>query len=212
MDPPVPLTASRFAESFGATASQVSDLETLRERLAEANRVMNLVGPGTLADYWSRHVLDSAQLFHVEQQAKVWADVGAGAGFPGVVLAILLKDVPGARVHLIESRAKRARFLDAICGALTLPVVIHHARSETTSAPSGLEVVTARACAPLPRLFDFTAHFFAAGARGLFLKGRDVESELTEARRRWTFQARSIPSQSDSAGRLLRIEGLLRRA
>ena len=144
----------------------------------------------------------------MEQSARVWADVGAGAGFPGLVLAILLKQRPGSHVHLIESMAKRVRFLEEVVQALDLPVTIHHARAEEIAPPRGLQIVTARACAPFPRLFDYTRRFFEAGAQGLFLKGRDVESELTEAQRSWTFQAELIPSRSDPSGRVVRIEGL----
>jgi 16S rRNA (guanine527-N7)-methyltransferase len=164
-----------------------------------------------LSEFWLRHVLDSAQLFHVEQSALLWADVGAGAGFPGIVLAILLKERPGARVHLIESMAKRAGFLNRVVEALSLPAEVHHVRAEALKPPAGLEIVTARACAPFPRLFSYTAHFFRAGAKGVFLKGRGVESELTAARQSWTFQSDLVESLSDPAGRIVRIERLKRR-
>ena len=201
-------TSEDFAEAVGATNGQMSDLKTFQSFLAEANERMNLVGPSALPAFWRRHVFDSAQLLHVEQHASVWADVGAGAGFPGVVLAILLKGRPGACVHLIESMSKRVQFLAAVVQRLELPAIVHHARAERVDPPTGLQVLTARACAPFPRLFDYTRHFFRAGARGLFLKGRDVESELTEARRSWTFNAELIPSRSDPSGRVVRIERL----
>ena len=201
-----------FIETIGATAPQLADLEIFLRLLTERNAVMNLVGPSTLPNFWVRHALDSAQLFHVEQSADRWADIGAGAGFPGVVLAILLKHRPAAQVHLIESMAKRVRFLHEVCSILSLPAVIHHARAEETAPPPGLQVVTARACAPLTRLLGYAHPFFRAGARGVFLKGRDVESELTEARRHWTFQNRSLPSLSNPDGRIICIEGLAPRA
>ncbi len=169
---------------------------------------MNLVGPTALADFWVRHVLDSAQLLHVEQAALRWADIGAGAGFPGVVLAILLKGRAGAELHLVESMAKRVSFLQHVVTALSLPAEVHHTRAEALPPPRGIEVVTARACAPFPKLFEYTSRFFAAGATGLFLKGQGVEAELTEARRRWTFTSSLTASRSDPAGRIVRIEGL----
>ena len=190
----------------------MADLAVFLRLLTDGNAVMNLVGPSALPSFWTRHALDSAQLFHVEHSVARWADVGSGAGFPGVVLAILLKDRAGAEVHLIESMAKRVRFLHEVCSALSLPAVIHHARAERTPAPPGLQVVTARACAPLTRLLGYTHHFFQAGARGVFLKGRDAESELTDARRRWTFRNRNFPSLSDPEGRIVCIEGLAPRA
>ena len=189
----------------------MADLQDFYQLLARSNKYMNLVGPSALGAFWLRHAFDSAQLLHVEQSALRWADIGAGAGFPGIVLAILLKGRSGARIHLIESMAKRVGFLEQVVRELALPAEVHHARAETLASPIGLEVVTARACAPLHRLFDHTAHFFGAGARGLFLKGRNVESELTAARVGWTFACELIPSRSDSSGRLVRIERLKRR-
>jgi 16S rRNA (guanine527-N7)-methyltransferase len=205
-------SAQDFARDTGATVEQLDALETFRAHLAEWNARVNLVGPTALESFWQRHALDSAQLLHVEQSAQVWADVGAGAGFPGLVLAIFLKTRPGARVHLIESMAKRVRFLDLVATRLALPVHIHHARSEDVVPPQSLEVVTARACAPFPRLFAYTRQFFLAGAKGVFLKGREVETELTEARRSWTFKADLLASRSDPSGRIVCIERLAPRA
>lgn len=201
-------TSSEFAEEFEASPAQMMALEAYRDHLVEWNANMNLVGSSTLRGFWRRHVLDSAQLLHVEQSAVVWADVGAGAGLPGLVLAILLKGRLGACVHLIESMAKRTRFLELVSQQLDLPVVIHNSRAEDVTLPPELEVVTARACAPLPRLLGYTKRFFHSGTKGLFLKGREVESELTEARRSWTFHAELIPSRSDPSGRIVRIERL----
>jgi 16S rRNA (guanine527-N7)-methyltransferase len=208
--PPEPFDAAAFAAATGADARQMGDMARYQELLSDWNDQMNLVGPNGLTTFWLRHAYDSAQLLHVEQSVKRWADVGAGAGFPGVVLAILLKGRPGSAVHLIESMGKRVRFLDAVTQALDLPVVLHHARAEDMRPLEGLEVVTARACAPLPRLLGYTQAFFKAGARGVFLKGRDVEAELTEARRSWRFEAELLPSRSDPSGRILRIERLSR--
>src|SRR5690606_23717223 len=100
------------------------------EKLTAANRVMNLVGPATLDIFWSRHAWDSAQLLDLAPEARTWADLGAGAGLPGVVLAILLKGRPGAHVHLIDSMTKRCRFLSEVVGALDLPATVHNARAE----------------------------------------------------------------------------------
>ena len=194
-----------FRAIFGASSVQIADLLAFQEHLSKASRRMNLVGPSASASFWHRHVWDSAQLLHVEQSARIWADIGAGAGFPGLVLAILLKGQDGAQVHLVESMAKRVSFLRDVSRALTLPTIIHHTRAETMVPPQ-IDVVTARACAPLPRLLDYTHNFFKAGARGLFLKGCSVQDELTEARQSWTFDVDLIPSRSDPSGRLVRIE------
>ena len=198
-------------KATGAAAGQVEELEQFRRLLEAWSDRMNLVGPSALQTFWPRHAFDSAQLLHVEQEAHCWADIGAGAGFPGVVLAILLKGRAGALVHLIESMAKRVAFLRTVCDHLELPVEVHHARAEGLTPPPGLQVVTARACAPLPRLLGYTQRFFAAGACGVFLKGQGVEAELAEARRSWTFQSQVLPSRSDPSGRILQIQGVVPR-
>ena len=200
-----------FARDTGANTRQLADLTNFLGELERWNSQMNLVGPSALPVFWKRHALDSAQLLHVEHSAVTWADVGAGAGFPGIVLAILLKGRPGATVHLIESMAKRVRFLDAVASNLDLPVILHHGRAESIAPPAQLEIVTARACAPLPKLFSYVQKLFHPGARGLFLKGRDVQSELTEARRTWTFDSHLIQSASDPSGFVVRIERLASR-
>lgn len=202
------LDAAGFQALTGASDSQIADLTRYRDMLAEWNEVMNLVGPATIATYWTRHALDSAQLLPMAPEAKVWADLGAGAGLPGVVLAILLKDTPGAKVHLVESMAKRCRFLSEVSKALDLPVEVHNARAEELNLK--VEVVTARACAPMTKLLGFSWPYLRSGALGLFLKGQDVATELAEARKTWTFDADLRPSQSDPRGRIVQVKRLSR--
>lgn len=191
----------------------MADLQAYRDLVATWNERMNLVGPSAMAAFWLRHAYDSAQLLPHAPAARIWADLGAGAGFPGVVLAILLKETPGARVHLVESMAKRCVFLREVTRVLGLPVEVHNRRAEDTKLV-GVEVVTARACAPLTRLLGFARPLLEGKAGGqtigLFLKGGNVEQELTEARAVWDFQAELRPSLSDPSGRILRIERLRR--
>src|SRR5690606_25381024 len=157
-------------------------------------------------DYWRRHVLDSAQLLPVIPDALRWADLGSGAGLPGIVLACLLKGRPNAKVYLVESMAKRCRFLGQVVDALDLPAEVIHARAEVVDLK--VEVATARACAPLLKLLDFARPYLGQGAKGLFLKGQDVVSELTDATIYWKFEAELHPSQSDPRGRIVEISGL----
>ena len=207
-EPPVlaPLGAAGFQAWFGATDAQVRDLARYGEMLAAGNEVMNLVGPASLPDYWRRHVVDSAQLLKVLPEPQRWADLGSGAGLPGVVLACLLKGRPNARVYLVESMAKRCRFLTQVVEALDLPAEVIHARAEVVDLK--VDVATARACAPLLKLLDFARPYLGHGAKGLFLKGQDVVSELTEATIYWKFQAELHPSSSDPRGRIVEISGL----
>jgi len=205
--PPLP---EGFFEIIGASAARRAEIEAYRDMLALANAQMNLVGASTLGDFWRRHFIDSAQLAWFAPDARVWADLGSGAGLPGIVLAILMKGRPGGHVHLVESVAKRARFLSDVAAALDLPVSLHHARAESLAL--AVEVVTARACAPLTRLLGFAQPYMARGARGLFLKGAEVEGEIAAARGAWRFGAETHESLSDPRGRVLAVTELARAA
>ena len=198
-----------LARHVAMTGEQLADVRAFRRMLESANANMNLVGPSAASEFWRRHVLDSAQLLEVAPDARAWADLGAGAGFPGLILAIRLKGAAGAVVHLVESQQKRCRFLRSVVDALALPAEVHWARAEGMQAPR-VEIVTARACAPLARLFGYALPFMRQGARGLFLKGRSVEDEVAEARETWRFRATVLPSLSDDGGRVLSVEGLAR--
>ncbi len=202
------MTADDFAILSGATPDQMADLARFLEMLAAGNAVMNLVGPSTLPDFWNRHAWDSAQLLDLEPEALIWADLGAGAGFPGLVLAILGKGRPGFHVHLVESMAKRCRFLAEVVGELALPATVHNDRAENLKLT--VDIVTARACAPLARLFGYARPYLKGDTVALFLKGQDVASELEEATRYWEFAAEIVPSRSDDRGRIVRVRSPVR--
>ena len=198
--------AASFQAATGAADAQVADLSRYRALLAEGNERLNLIGPATLPEFWNRHALDSWQLLPLAPGARRWADLGAGAGLPGVVLAVFLKGEPGAEVHLVDSLAKRCRFLAEVAAELDLPARVHQARAESLALD--VDVVTARACAPAGRLFGYALPHLSRGARGLFLKGEQVEAELDAARADWTFEAELHPSRSDPRGRVVDIRSL----
>src|SRR5678816_1923738 len=125
--------AESFAKAAKATPAQMADLERFLALLAAWNENMNLVGPATLPDFWNRHAWDSAQLLRLAPEARTWADLGAGAGFPGLVLAILKKGEPGFHIHLVESMAKRCRVLTEVVTALDLPATVVNERAENLS-------------------------------------------------------------------------------
>lgn len=208
-----PFGPADFARETGASAGVVEDLTRFRTLISEWSGRMNLVGPSALDTFWLRHAFDSAQLLPLAEGRTVWADLGAGAGFPGVVIAILLKGSPNGRVHLVESMAKRCLFLRTVVAELDLPAVVHQARAEAVRI-DGVQIVTARACAPLDRLLAFAWPLLgdrdAKMCTGLFLKGAGAEQELTEAARTWDFDAERLPSRSDPTGRIVRIERLRR--
>jgi 16S rRNA (guanine527-N7)-methyltransferase len=197
-----------FRAETGASDANIADLQTFLAMLTEANAVMNLVGPDSLPDFWNRHAWDSAQLLVLEPDVLTWADLGAGAGFPGVVLAILLKGRPGAHVWLIDSLGKRCRFLQTIVDALDLPATVVNGRAEEQAIK--VDIVTARAVAPMEKLLGYAQPYFQRGAQGLFLKGEKAEAELNEAARVWQFDAELAVSRSDPRGRIVSV-GSLRR-
>jgi 16S rRNA (guanine527-N7)-methyltransferase len=198
--------AETFAKAAKATPEQVAELGRFLEMLTERNAVMNLVGPASLPDFWNRHAWDSAQLLRLAPDALTWADLGAGAGFPGLVLAILQKDRPGFHIHLVESMTKRCKFLSEVVAALELPATVVNERAENLSL--AVDIVTARACAPLHRLLGYARPYLTAGAQGLFLKGQDVVADMTEAARYWEYEADVVPSLSDAGGRIVRVKRL----
>src|SRR6201996_750583 len=152
----------------------------------------NLVSPSTLPMLWSRHISDSLQLLDLAPAAKTWVDFGSGGGFPGLVLACALADKPGAVVHLIERNGKKAGFLREALRVTGAAAVIHLADIKDTvdRLARPVDCVTARAVAPLHQLMSFAEPLIKTGTRALFLKGQDVEAELTEATKYWKIEPR----------------------
>jgi 16S rRNA (guanine527-N7)-methyltransferase len=144
---------------------------------------------------------------------SVWLDLGSGAGFPGVVIACALADVPGTQVHLVESNLKKASFLREAVRETRVPGIVHAARIETLVAELGAaaDYVTARALAPLPDLFEMIAPFLKKGAKALLPKGQDLDIELTNATRNWKIEAESVPSKTSKGGRILVVHALSKR-
>ena len=164
-------------------------LDLLRQWQAKTN----LVAPSTLPKLWSRHVSDSLQLLTLAPSAKIWVDLGSGGGFPGVVLACALADTPGAMVHLVERNAKKAAFLREALRVTGSPGTVHLADIEdiVDRIAGPVDCVTARAVAPLHQLIGFAEPLVKRGAKALFLKGQDVEAELTEATKYWKIEPQS---------------------
>jgi 16S rRNA (guanine527-N7)-methyltransferase len=156
------------------------DKLTAYRRLVEAESTrQNLVSSATLESFWSRHVLDSAQLLRFAPPEASWADIGSGAGLPGIVLACF----PDTAVTLIEPRRLRAEFLRSVVASLDLRATVHHGKAE--SACGQFDVVTARAVAPLAKLLDISQHLSTGKTLFVFPKGKSAESELADARRTW---------------------------
>lgn len=179
------------------------------------NPVKNLVSPHTLGEVWERHIVDSLQLVRLAPpDARVWVDMGSGGGLPALVIAACVGEIPGAQVHCIESKLGKAAFLQEAARQMRVPVRVWARRVEDIvgSELQRADVVTARALAPLVKLLDLANPLLKTGALGIFPKGQDVASELTEAARYWTFEPRSVPSVTDPKGRIIVIHGVDRRA
>ena len=171
----------------------------------------NLIAPSTIGEIWTRHVADSLQLLALAPQAKFWVDLGTGAGFPGVVIACALAEQADAVVHLVESNQKKAAFLREAVRLTGAPAKVHAGRIEEFVTSDHVDVVTARALAPLKNVLALAEPLLKTGAVGLFLKGQDVEAELTEASKYWTIAATLVPSKTSPAGRVVVIRKAERR-
>lgn len=167
---------------------------------------INLTAPSTLPNLFSRHVLDSAQLIPLAGDARHWLDLGSGGGFPGAIIAILLKDRDEARIDLVESNRKKAAFLASTLARVNAPAKVHAMRIEDAVA-LGLapDVVTARALAPLDDLLRLAAPWLDAGARGLFHKGGDWRREIAESGRVQHYDLICHPSVIGGDGMILDV-------
>ena len=202
------MTPEVFRKQVDVSRETLTRLEALADCLVQWRRRFNLMGERDLSDLWRRHMLDSAQLVpHIPADARIITDLGSGAGFPGLVLAV----ITGIETHLIESHGRKAAFLRAAARAAGAPAVVHGARIESL-APWPSDVVTARAVAPLDRLLPLARPFLeASGERrplGLFLKGAKWEHEVAAARKRWTMDIEAVTSVTDPSGRVLKLRNI----
>lgn len=189
-------------ETFG-------DLQAFESEFRRWSAKINLAAPSTLPELWSRHVLDSAQLVPLSNDALRWLDVGSGGGFPGAVVAILMKDRPGARVTLVESNRKKAAFLSTALGRLKAPAEVLAVRIEDAwDRDLQPEIVTARALAPLPALLGLTYPWLSRGARALFHKGRDYKAEIVNSAHDWRFDLVEHRSAIDAESVVLDISNV----
>jgi 16S rRNA (guanine527-N7)-methyltransferase len=189
-------------------------LERYVALLREWQAKTNLVAASTLPTLWTRHISDSLQLLTLAPSAKVWVDLGSGGGFPGVVLACALVGTPDAMVHLIERNAKKAAFLREALRVTDSPGTVHLADiGDCVDRITGaVDCVTARAVAPLHQLIGFAEPLVRRGAKALFLKGQDVEVELTEATKYWNIKPHLHSSRSGGHGWIVELDRIERRA
>ena len=213
---PSPILATDKAAALALTpVSRETEarLDRYADLLVEWQAKTNLVAPSTLPHLWTRHISDSLQLLDLASSAKSWVDLGSGGGFPGVVLACALAETPGANVHLVERNAKKAAFLREAIRVTSAAGTVHLAGigDSVDRIGSRIDCVTARALAPLHQLVGFAEPFVSAGAKALFLKGQDVEAELTEATKYWNIKPRLHSSRTGGHGWIVELDRIERR-
>lgn len=201
-----------FEARFDVSRETMERLDLYAELIARWNPRINLISRKTEPELWDRHMTDSAQLWHLRPKpAGIWADFGSGAGFPGLVLAILCAGEGGStQFHLVESDSRKCAFLSTVARECGVPVSIDNARIEAV-APLKADVISARALAPLPQLLEFAEKHLDPEGICLFPKGETVHKEIEDALRLWQFDCRTHPSLTDSRAAILEI-GAIRRA
>jgi len=198
------VSPGEFAAKANVSRETLGRFEAYADLLKRWQKKINLISDSTQEALWQRHFLDSTQLFALAPPGtKAWLDLGSGAGFPGLVLSIL--GVP--EMHLVESDSRKAAFLAEAARVTGAKPTIHNRRLEALD-PWPVDVITARAFAPLPRLLGLAKAFIAPQTTLLLLKGQDVEAELTDASKSWNMNIERFSSQSDPRGVVLRLRGL----
>jgi 16S rRNA (guanine527-N7)-methyltransferase len=187
----------------------MAQFEIYATLLADWQQRMNLVGPATLPDLWRRHFVDSAQLLPLAGRGKTWLDIGAGGGFPGLVIALL---DPTARLTLVESIAKKCGFLRAVAEATGTAdwVTIANVRIEALPRQT-FDIITARACAALSQLFDWGLRFAGPSTLWVLPKGARVQEEIEAASQAFVFERELVASRTEPAARIVLARGVRRR-
>jgi 16S rRNA (guanine527-N7)-methyltransferase len=201
------MTAERFAASFDVPRGTIDRLLRYESLLRDWQGRMNLIGPATLDCLWERHFIDSAQLSALVEPGRHWLDIGAGGGFPGLVLAAM----DWGQFTLVESVQKKCRFLEAVVEALQLSSTVSILCARVEALPTlGVDLATARAAAPLETLFDWSIRHVRPGGRHLFPKGRNFAAEIMAAERRFQFDHDLIESRTDPQARIILATNLAR--
>lgn len=195
-------------DALNVSRETLDKLKAYADLLEKWQRRINLVSKSTLPDLWTRHMLDSAQIFpHLPTHCKSLVDIGCGAGFPGLVLAIMgIEDV-----HMVDSDERKMAFVREASRITETPVTIHTCRIDDLDEALKFDVVTSRALAPLEKLLGFSEALSKPEGISLYLKGRKCQEEVLEAQKSWDFEFQGEASLSDPEGQLLIIERMTRK-
>lgn len=185
----------------------IEKLEALAAKLAKWTPAINLVAKSTVGSAWERHIVDSAQLYRTGP-FRIWGDLGSGGGFPGLVVAVLAAELsPESRVILVEADQRKATFLREAIRQLHLSAIVHAERIEKV-LPLGVDVLSARALAPLATLCTYADRHLAPDGTAIFPKGSAWRSEVEEARKYWNFDLAVEPSETDPSAVVLQLKAI----
>ncbi|WP_371396595.1 16S rRNA (guanine(527)-N(7))-methyltransferase RsmG [Fretibacter rubidus] len=209
---PLAYTAQDFANELDVSRETYEAFAAWEALLVKWNRTINLVSPSALSGFWLRHALDSWQVAALLPSAEdapnvSCLDLGSGAGFPGLAVAIACKARGAGQVTLVESAGKKANFLRTVIRELDLPATVWADRAEKLT-PKPYDIITARAFARMPRLLTYAQPFWGKGTKAVLLKGQNMQAELTEAQKCWSFEHDNRQSRSDPQGAVVVITGL----
>ena len=205
-------TETDFVDYSNVPRGTLSDFSRWYGLLRKWNARINLVAPKEVDHFWRRHAFDSWQLnAHLPEKWDRLVDLGSGGGFPGLSLGILAKEKGAGEVHLVESVGKKTSFLKTVSRELNLPVTVHTARIEALP-PLEADIVTARAFAPLPRLFEYAAPHLKPTSVLILPKGESADKEIKDALVHWHFDVEAFKSETDSSASILRVVNLRKKA
>ena len=200
--------SNRLPPDINVSRETEAQMAIYVDLLIKWNATVNLVSKTSINEIWSRHILDSVQIFNYGSTAAHWADLGSGGGLPGLVVAILASEkAPNMLVTLVESDQRKAAFLRHVSHLLAVNTHIVSDRIEAIS-PLGANIVSARALAPLPQLCAFASRHLAADGLAIFLKGKSAQSEIAEARKSWHFSLESQASITEPSSSVLLLKGI----
>ncbi|HAQ36613.1 MAG: 16S rRNA (guanine(527)-N(7))-methyltransferase RsmG [Maricaulis sp.] len=204
------MTREDFAAQTGVSRETLERYDIWRRLIVEWSAHTNLVGRATLDDFWHRHALDSWQVTRWVTPGARWADLGSGAGFPGLAIAFAMQEAGSGEVVLVESIGKKAAFLAKVVRETAAPATVAPIRAESLDPAGGFDIVTARAMAALPKLLGYAHPLLKKGAKGLFLKGAKHQDEIRAARVDWRFDADCHDSLTGGGGVIIEVKELAR--
>ena len=200
------------AEKYNVSRETISELETFQKMVLEWNNKFNLISKSSEKDVWQRHIIDSLQLQQfINSNDKILYDMGSGAGFPALVLAIIGKEkFPNLQISLIESIGKKVIFLNEVKNTLNLNINVIQDRIENLKLPKA-DIITSRALASLDKLLKYAFPFCNKNTKLVFPKGEKWQEEIATAQKEWNFDFEIFPSQTSQTGKILYIKNIRRK-